>query len=267
MKIPFLSRDDVQENITKISVDEIETNPFQPRTDFDEDEIFELAASIDSYGIIQPITVRKTKEKYQLIAGERRLRAAVKAGKKEIPAVIRDFTDQEMAEIALVENLQRKDLNFMEEASAYARLLDEFNLTQQELADKVGKSQSTVANKVRLLNLPESVREKMKIPFLSERHARALLKLESEKEQLSILKVVTKKELTVRETERLIKDHLKKDKTERKKNIKRVYSDLRIFVNSLEKTISEIKDSGININVDKKENEDCIEFNIKLQKK
>lgn len=266
MKIPFLSRDDVQENITKISVDEIETNPFQPRTDFDEDEILELAASIDSYGIIQPITVRKLKEKYQLIAGERRLRAAIKAGKEKIPAVIRDFTDQEMAEIALVENLQRKDLNFMEEASAYARLLDEFNLTQQELADRVGKGQSTVANKVRLLNLPESVREKMKIPFLSERHARALLKLESEKEQLSILKIVIKEELTVRETEKLIKKHLEKDKTKKKKNIKRVYSDLRIFVNSLEKTILEIKNSGVDIDIDKKESEDCIEFNIKMQK-
>ncbi|MGM0602893.1 MAG: nucleoid occlusion protein [Bacillota bacterium] len=266
MKIPFLSRDDAQENITKISVEKIDTNPFQPRKDFDEDEILELAASIENFGIIQPITVRKLSEKYQLIAGERRLRAAVRAGKKEISAVVRNFTDQEMAEIALVENLQRKDLNFMEEAAAYARLLDEFDLTQQELADRVGKSQSTVANKVRLLNLPESIREKMKLPSLSERHARALLKLESEKEQTIILKKIIKNELTVRETDKLIKKYLDKNEEKGKKKIKRVYSDLRIFVNSLEKTITEIKDSGVDIDIDKKESEEYIEFNIKLQK-
>lgn len=265
MKIPFFSKENVEENIKKLPVKEIETNPFQPRTDFDEGEISELAASIDNFGVIQPITVRKKDEKYQLIAGERRLRAAKKAGKELIPAIIREFTNREMAEIALVENLQRKDLNFMEEAAAYARLLDEFSLTQQELADRVGKSQSTVANKVRLLNLPSSIREKMKLPVLSERHARSLLKLNSEEEQIFILDKVIEKELTVRETEKLIEKHLNNDNKSKKK-IKRVYADLRIFVNSLEKTITEIKDSGANIDIDKNESDEYIEFNIKLQK-
>jgi len=179
MKIPFLNQENEKnkEQITEIKVEKIKTNPFQPRQEFKQKEIEELAQSIDNFGLIQAIIVRKIEGGYELIAGERRLRAAKFLGKEVIPAVIKDFNDQEMAEIALIENLQRKDLNFLEEAQAYQRLLDEFDLTQNELAARVSKSQSTIANKLRLLKLSINVRKEILAADLSERHGRALLKL------------------------------------------------------------------------------------------
>lgn len=219
MKIPFFNHDikGNNEEITQLNIADISANPFQPRREFKDSEIQELADSINNFGLIQPITVRKKDNKYELIAGERRLRAAKKLGKLKIPAVIRKFNDQEMAEIALVENLQRKDLNFLEEAVAYQRLLEEFNLSQKELAERLSKGQSTIANKLRLLQLDDKIQEILIENNLSERHGRALLKTNSVELQLEILNEVIDKDLTVRESENLIKAALKTKKRKKEK--------------------------------------------------
>ena len=266
MKIPFLKQENQnnKEQIVKIKVEKIKVNPFQPRKDFKEAEIKELAQSIKNFGLIQAITVRKSEGGYQLIAGERRLRAAKFLNKEVIPAVIKEFNDQQMAEIALIENLQRKDLNFLEEAQAYQRLLDEFNLTQKELAARVSKSQSTIANKLRLLNLTAQIREELLAADLSERHGRALLKLDTAAEQMSVIKKIKEKELNVRESEKLI--NKKKQPSKKKKNIKHISDDLRLFANSLEKRISEIEDSGIKVDFKRSDEQDSIEYYIKLSK-
>jgi len=266
MKIPFLNQENEKnkDQIMEIKAEKIETNPFQPRQEFNQKEIEELAQSIENFGLIQAIIVRKIKKGYELIAGERRLRAAKFLGKEVIPAVIKDFNDQEMAEIALIENLQRKDLNFLEEAQAYQRLLDEFNLTQKELAARVSKSQSTIANKVRLLKLSIDVRKEILAADLSERHGRALLKLETDKEQLKIIKEIKKKDLNVRESEKLINKKIKPSSNKRK--IKYISDDLRLFANSLEKRISEIKDSGIQVELERNDDQNSIEYYIKLSK-
>lgn len=266
MKIPFLKQENQnnKDQIVEIKVDKIKVNPFQPRQDFKQAEIEELAQSIKNFGLIQAITVRESEEGYELIAGERRLRAAKFLNKEVIPAVIKEFNDQQMAEIALIENLQRKDLNFLEEAQAYQRLLDEFNLTQKELAERVSKSQSTIANKLRLLNLPAQIRKKLLAADLSERHGRALLKLDNAAEQLAVIKEINKKELNVRDSEKLIKK--KKQPAKKKKNIKHISDDLRLFANSLEKRISEIKDSGIKVDFERSDEQDSIEYYIKLSK-
>ncbi|MFW6295179.1 MAG: nucleoid occlusion protein [Halanaerobium sp.] len=266
MKIPFFNQENKnnEDQIVEIEIDKIKTNPFQPRKEFNQAEIEELAQSIKNFGLIQAITVREIEAGYELIAGERRLRAARVLNKDVIPAVIKNFNDQQMAEIALIENLQRKDLNFLEEAQAYQRLLDEFNLTQKELAARVSKSQSTIANKLRLLNLPDQIREKLLAADLSERHGRALLQLDSAAEQMEVIDEITKKELNVRESEKLIKKQ--KQPTEKKKKIKHISEDLRLFANSLEKRISEIEDSGINVDFERSDEQDSIEYYIKLSK-
>lgn len=266
MKFPFFNGDIKGDNeeITQLNTEEIKANPFQPRQEFNEEEIVELANSIKEFGLIQPIVVRRLEKGFELIAGERRLRAAKSLGKEEIPAVVRDFSDREMAEIALVENLQRKDLNFMEEAAAYQRLIDEFELTQNELADRLSKGQSTIANKLRLLKLPEDIQKQLIDNSLSERHGRALLKVESEETQNEIIEEISRKELNVRESEKLIKKKI--DPVKKKKQIKHISDDLRLFANSLEKRISEIKDSGIKVDMNRNDNDEYIEYYIKLKK-
>ncbi len=266
MKIPFFNQenDKNRDQIVEIKVDKIKVNPFQPRQEFNQDEIEELAQSIKNFGLIQAITVRHKKESYELIAGERRLRAARFLNKEVIPAVVKDFNDQQMAEIALIENLQRKDLNFLEEAQAYQRLLEEFDLTQKELAARVSKSQSTIANKLRLLNLPIQIREKLLAADLSERHGRALLQLENAEQQLAVIEEIKEKELNVRDSEKLIKKQQQPAK--KKKKIKHISDDLRLFANSLEKRISEINDSGINVEFERNDEQDSIEYYIKISK-
>lgn len=264
MKIPFFNQENNRDQIVEIKVDKIKVNPFQPRKEFNQAEIEELAQSIKNFGLIQAIIVRENKDNYELIAGERRLRAARFLKKEVIPAVVKNFNNQQMAEIALIENLQRKDLNFLEEAQAYQRLLDEFDLTQKELAARISKGQSTIANKLRLLNLPTQIREKLLTADLSERHGRALLKLETAEEQLAVIEEISKKELNVRESEKLIKKQQQPSK--KKKKIKHISDDLRLFANSLEKRISEINDSGINVEFERSDDQDSIEYYIKISK-
>ncbi len=207
--------------IAEIFIDDIEPNPFQPREDFNEESLQKLGESIKNKGIIQPITVRQIEpEKYQLVAGERRWRAAAMVGLKKIPAIIHDLNDIQMMEIALIENLQREDLNPIEEAQAYQKMLTEFDMTQEDVAKKVGKSRSSIANFVRLLNLPPGVQIYVSRETLTMGHARTLLSLEDSELQLEAAEHIIKKDLSVRETEKYVSSLKTKEKTEkeRKKN-------------------------------------------------
>ncbi|MDQ0151109.1 nucleoid occlusion protein [Eubacterium multiforme] len=196
--------------ILKIDINEIIPNTYQPRRYFNEDALMELSQSIKEHGIIQPITVRKIGEFYELVAGERRLRAAKLASLTEVPCNLIDITDTESAELALLENLQREDLNFIEEAEAYYNLIHDHRFTQEQIAKRMGKKQSTIANKLRILKLSEKVRELCLSNKLTERHARALLSVQDEKMQLNIIKKIIKDNLNVRQTEELINKELLK---------------------------------------------------------
>lgn len=194
--------------ILNIKIDDVIPNRFQPRLTFNEDELNELTASIKQHGIIQPLVLRKIGDKYEIIAGERRFKAAVKAGLSEIPAIITELDDKESAEVAVVENIQRKQLSALEEAKSYKRLLDLGQLTQDQLAIRMGKSQSNVANKLRLLNLGEDVQQALLTNKISERHARSLLQLKDFNEQSKMLNNIINDRLTVKQTDDLIKDIL-----------------------------------------------------------
>lgn len=186
----------------EVEINEISVNPHQPRKSFDQDKLAELARSVEQHGVLQPLIVRPSGESYQLVAGERRLRAAKMVGLPSVPVIIKSLSDREMMEIALIENLQREDLNPLEEAEAYQRLLDEFGYTQEQLAERVGKSRSAVANTLRLTALHAEVRKEVSAGRLSEGHARAILALPLEKQQEASKKVI-ELGLSVRETERL----------------------------------------------------------------
>jgi ParB family chromosome partitioning protein len=192
-------------NLITITVDEISPNRFQPRRDFDDGKIEELASSIREKGIIQPLIVRETDEGYELIAGERRLRAAKLAGLSSVPAVIRDVADAEALELALIENIQRENLNPIEEAQAYQRLIEEFSLTQEEMAQKVGRDRTTITNSLRLLALPEIVRSDLATGTLSSGHGRALLALADERQILIAREKFIAKGMSVREAEAFVK--------------------------------------------------------------
>ncbi len=190
---------------TVLPLSSIHPNPKQPRRIFAPEAIAELAASILEKGILQPLLVRPHNGSYQLIAGERRFRAALSAGIEQAPVVVRDVDDTEMLELALIENIQREDLNPMEEAVAYSRLLDEFSLTQQQIADRVSKDRSTIANTLRLLSLPEEVRRAIEAGTLSAGHARALILLEAEEAKIEMAREIIRKRLTVRQAEQMAK--------------------------------------------------------------
>jgi ParB family transcriptional regulator, chromosome partitioning protein len=196
------------ERALEVDTDLLRPNPFQPRLAMDEGKIEELARSIRANGIIQPIVVRKTESGYDIIAGERRWRASQRVGLLKVPIVVRDIPEDRLLAAALIENLQREDLNPMEEAQAYRRLADEFHLTQEQIADAVGKDRSSVANFVRLLKLPHEVRENVAAGTIAMGHARAILALPDENTQLRLGREVVAKQLSVRETEVLVKKHL-----------------------------------------------------------
>lgn len=193
-----------EREIIEVSLDDIIPNRFQPRLSFDEQGLNELAESIRQHGIIQPLVLRKIGDKYEIIAGERRYKASYIAGLTKVPAVIIDLNDNESAEVAIVENIQRKDLSPIEEAKSYKKLLDRGYLTQDQLASRMGKNQSTVSNKLRLLNLDEKVQDALLNNKISERHARSLLKLDNKEEQKEVLDKIIEKRLNVRDTEDLI---------------------------------------------------------------
>jgi len=199
-----ISGDFVAGAIAEIEINQIETNPFQPRTEFDETALRELAQSIKEQGVIQPVTVRKLGyNKYQLISGERRLRASKMAGLNKIPAFIRVANDEQMLELALIENIHRENLNAIEVAISYQRLIDECNLTQEEVSEKVGKSRSAVANFLRLLKLPPEVQLAIRDGHISMGHARALININDKEEQLKLLQQIIMEEMNVRQTEEM----------------------------------------------------------------
>jgi ParB family chromosome partitioning protein len=195
----------VREGVTELPVDQIAPNPHQPRQAINEEELEELAASIAEHGLIQPLVVTRAGETYQLVAGERRWRASQRAGLTVVPVVIKETTPQQMLELAIVENIQRADLNPLEEAQAYSQLMEEFGLTQEVVAERVGKSRTAVANTVRLLNLPVEAQTALAAGKISEGHARALLGLKKQNQQLKILATIIERGLNVRQTEALVR--------------------------------------------------------------
>lgn len=259
--------------VVYVPLSKIVRSPFQPRKNFDEGELLELAQSIRAYGVIQPVILRKEGDIYQLIAGERRYRACLLLGLSEIPALIQNMDDEKAAAVALIENLQRKELNFFEEACAYNMLVDVFGLTQEEVARKVGKSQSAVANKLRLLKLPLEVQNKIVNANLTERHARVLLKINSPQMQMDIIEKICEKELNVKETEELVEKMaqnnlpLEEKKTKNEPNVSMIVRDARIFLNTIKETVKRAKQTGIDICMEEVDGEESYELVIKLAKK
>ena len=215
---------------TIVKITKVEPNREQPRKHFDEDALQELADSIKQFGLLQPILVQDRGDYYEIIAGERRWRAAKLAGLKEVPVIIRNYTNQEIVEISLIENIQREDLNPIEEALAYKRLLEEFNLKQDEVAERVSKSRTTVTNSMRLLKLCEGVQQMIIDDMLSTGHARALIPIEDAEQQLQLAQRIFDEKLSVREVEKLVKAILKPDdkpkKEETPKNLQYIYQDI-----------------------------------------
>jgi len=261
------------EQVLQISVNEIRPNPYQPRKTFTEESIRELSASIKQVGIIQPLIVRKLGGVYELVAGERRLRAAKVAGLVTVPVVVKQYTNQEVAQATLVENLQREDLNVLEEALAYDLLLSEFSLTQEELARRLGMSQSTVANKRRLLKLADEVKVLLSEGKLSERHARALLKLESLQAQATLAALAVSQDLTVKQTEEAVERFLAGESehedgaTAVVKPVRRfLVRDVRIFVNSVRQAIALMKKNGVAAEVQEIDKDTHYEFVVRIPK-
>lgn len=254
--------------VREIPIDRVRANPYQPRRQFDERELKELAASIETYGLLQPVLVRpKSNSWYELIAGERRVRAVRLLGRATIPALVRELDDEDMGLLALLENLQRLDLSFWEEAEGYARLLSEFDLTQEELAQRLGKSQSTIANKLRLLRLPDSIRHNISREIFTERHARALLRLPEAETQEKVAEKIVSENLTVQATEQLIARILGETKPKEKKaRFIRVYKDIRLFINSVRRAAAELKQAGLEVTVKERETDNSWEISIVVPK-
>ena len=226
----------------RMKIDEIEPNRMQPRKKFDEDALQELAESIKQYGLIQPIVVNKNNDYYEIVVGERRWRAARIAGLKEVPVIIKEYDNKESMEIAIVENLQREDLNPIEEAEAYRRLIDEFGLKQDEAAQKVSKSRTAVTNALRLLKLDERVQKMVIDDMISGGHARALLAIEDKEEQYGMAMTVFDNKMSVRETEKLVRGYLKKleEKDSDEKTKKKDFSQMETIYGQLEERMKSI---------------------------
>ncbi|MDQ0163721.1 nucleoid occlusion protein [Aeribacillus alveayuensis] len=255
-----------KDEILKIPVHKIVPNRFQPRTLFVEEKIEELAQTIRTHGIIQPIVVRKLEDQYEIIAGERRWRAVQKLGWEEIPAIIKDFNDTETASIALIENLQREELSAIEEAVAYAKLLELHQLTQEALAQRLGKGQSTIANKLRLLKLPKEVQQALLNKKITERHARALIPLKNEELQIKLLHEIMEKQLNVKQTEDKVVKLLEKEQVKPKPRRKAFSRDTRIAMNTIRQSLNMVQESGVKIDSQEEEFEDYIQFTIKIPK-
>ena len=255
-----------EKKVYNLPVELIQPNPYQPRRHFEPMALVDLATSIKQYGLMQPISVRISEEMggYELVAGERRLRASKLADIPTIPALIVDISDEQSAILAMVENLQRQNLNYIEEAEGYSQLLTQHNLTQEELASKMGKNQSTIANKMRLLRLSDRVKKQLIARDLSERHARALLKIQkeapAEKSEEMIMEVIQKVAedgLTVLKTEELILRMLKGGTVKKvyKSNIKAYVKDIRIFTNTIKQAVGIMQNSGVSAEYDVEEHD------------
>ncbi|MEH7109183.1 nucleoid occlusion protein [Bacillus sp. JJ1764] len=256
------------DEIKKIPINHIVPNRFQPRTVFDEEKIEELSRTIHIHGIIQPIVVREfAVDQYEIIAGERRWRAMKKLGWTEVPAIVKDMTDTETASVALIENLQREELSPIEEAIAYGKLLELHNLTQEALAQRLGKGQSTVANKLRLLKLPQQVQDALLNKAITERHARALIPLKDPEKQATLLAEIMERSLNVKQTEDRVVKLLEQKNAAPKPKRKAFSKDMRIAVNTIRQSLTMVSDSGINLDAEEEEFDDFYQFTIKIPKK
>ena len=271
LNVETLKTDNLQKatdvQVLHIPLSKIVPNPYQPRKEFESEALSELADSIRQYGVLQPLLVAPGKgDTYILIAGERRLRASTMAGLGTVPVIVSEYTSQQIAEIALIENLQRKDLHYLEEAEGYERLVNTFHLTQESMAIRVGKKQSTIANKLRLLRLPGSVRKKLHDSDLTERHARILLKLENEDLQKAVLQKVLKGHLNVRQTEALVEKTLKEaGKLNQKKPRFVIVNDVRIYLNSIKEIMETVKTSGIPSSMEQEMDGDDVVVTLRIK--
>ena len=259
--------------IVYLRTDELTPNPVQPRKRFDDESLEELSGSIKSYGILNPLTVRLRCGKYELVAGERRLRAAKLAGLEEVPCILIDVNMEYASLIALVENLQRRDLDFIEEALGISQLIRMFGMSQEEAARRIGKSQSAVANKLRLLKLPSDVLESLRQNGLTERHGRALLRLPSPVAQRAALEYIVDNGLTVAATDAYIDALLsepeeaeRKDEEKPEKRRTFVLKDVRVFLNTLSRSIDLMKQGGIDAGIQREETDDSLILTISIPK-
>lgn len=265
---------DSEDKVTEIPIHLITRSSHQPREYINTEKVEELAQSIKTYGLLQPIIVRKTNSGYEIVAGERRYLALQKLNRRYVKAIVKYYSDSAMAALAMIENLQRENLNIIEEAKGYERLIKEFNLTQEVLAQRLGKSQSTIANKMRLLSLPKDVKYALGNEEITERHARTLLRIKNKQTQMQVLNKIRENSLNVKQTEELIDELINegegdeyKDNKMRKKKIKSgIIKDYRIFVNTIKKSIAEIKKAGVTPEVIEEEYEDKLEIKITLPK-
>ena len=271
LNVETLKTDSLQKStdvqVLQITLSKIVPNPYQPRKEFESEALSELADSIRQYGVLQPLLVAPGKgDTYILIAGERRLRASTMAGLGMVPVIVSEYTTQQIAEIALIENLQRKDLHYLEEAEGYEKLVNTFHLTQESMAIRVGKKQSTIANKLRLLRLPVSVRNKLHDSDLTERHARVLLKLENEELQKAVLQKVLKGHLNVKQTEALVEKTLKEaGKLDQKKPRLVIVNDVRIYLNSIKEVMESVKNSGIPSSMEQEMDGDDVVVTLRIK--
>ena len=257
--------------VIEILTDNIVPNPFQPRKIFAEEALSDLMESIREFGVIQPLIVRQTEAGFELIAGERRLRASKMAGRESVPCIIRQADDKEMAEIAMIENLQRQDLHYFEEAAGYEKLLIQFGLTQDLLAARVGKDQSTIANKMRLLKLSPKVRDFIYREKLTERHSRALLKIDSEQAQVDVLQAVVEQKMNVRETEAFISEKMQQGSElpprARRQNLLKIVKDVRIFINTIGELVAQMKKTGLDVSLRQEQDDDFVTITMVVPKR
>ncbi|MDQ0429172.1 ParB family chromosome partitioning protein [Planomicrobium stackebrandtii] len=257
------------EEVLKLPLDKIHANKFQPRTVFDQEKIEELARTIHVHGVIQPIVVRKsgTEGEYEIIAGERRFRAMKSLDWKEVPAIIRNLSDKETASIALIENLQREELTSIEEAHAYQNLLEIQEITQEALAQRLGKGQSTVANKLRLLKLPEEIQTALLNRLLTERHARALLQVKDAEMQKRLFDETVEESLNVKQLEVKVAKLLSTEPQKPKARRKAVSRDVRIAMNTIKESLNMVSQSGIDLSTEEEEHEEYYQITVKIPKK
>ncbi len=257
------------DEIHKLPVSSIVPNRFQPRSIFDDEKIEELAQTIETHGIIQPIVVREIHDgQFEIIAGERRYRAISKLGWDKIPAIINNLTDTETASVALIENLQREELSPIEEAVAYSKLIELHQLTQEGLANRLGIGQSTVANKIRLLKLPQAVQNAVMQKAITERHARSLIPLKDPEKQAQLVEEIIDKGLNVKQTEERVNKLLSADEDKKPRAIRKAFSkDMRIAVNTIRQSMNMVKDNGINLDSEETEFDDFYQITIRIPKK
>lgn len=258
------------DHVQEVLISEIVPNQYQPRSVFDEEKLHELAATIRDHGIIQPVVLRPIGEKYEIIAGERRWRACTYLGWEKIPAIVRNLDDDQTASIALIENLQREELTPIEEALAYSRLIDIHGLTQEGLAQKLGRGQSTIANKLRLLKLPPVVQSAILEKKITERHARALIILKDAEKQEKLLNEIIEKQLNVKQTEKKIQRMMQSGESSEAKGKSRRISlsrDSRIAVNTIRQSVNMVTDSGLKIDAREEDLEDYYQITIRIPKK